>query len=195
MVSEKEVKTDFDGNFSILAKTDDLLVFMRPDIDYMRKIVHESDFDKGNILVYLTVKINQLEEVVINNYSNINAVSMGILQKPAKVLTVAERRLYTAQSEDALGSVINYFSGRTKMLKNNLVFERDYERANKLGEMFEEAYFVKTLKINLDQIRAFQFYASEVDEVKLAMVQKNKFLVAYALANTAKKFNELQFEK
>ena len=137
LMNEKEVITDQEGNFNILAKTDDLLVFSAEFLDYMRKIVDESDYIKGAIEVQMTSKALQLDEVEIKDYSKINAISLGILAKPAKEYTPAERRLQTAtglypsvnlgaMAGGSLGldPLMNWISGRTKMLKNALKAEQ-----------------------------------------------------------------------
>ena len=78
----------------------------------------------------MTSKITQLDEVKVQK-SNIDAVSLGILTKPGKVYTPAERRLKTATGLYAsanagtmmggsvgLDPLINWISGRTALLKS-----------------------------------------------------------------------------
>ena len=112
LVTEKEAISNFDGKFIIFAKVDDLLVIQSNNFEYERKIIDDNDIKDGKIAINLTKKIEQLEEVKIIKYFNINAVSLGILSKPAKVYTTAARRMYTAQTGGLIGGVINYFSGR-----------------------------------------------------------------------------------
>lgn len=80
------------------------------------------------VLIKMTPKPGQLDEVVITKYRNINALDLGVLSKPAKEYTPAERRLKAASSYDltvgtynsvSLDAIINSISGRTAMLKKN----------------------------------------------------------------------------
>lgn len=192
LVTEKETVSDFEGRFSIAVKPDDLLVIQSNSFEYVRKIIDDADYKKGMISISLTRKVEQLEEVKIITYPNINAVSLGILSKPAKVYTVAERRLFTAQSESSVGQLINYFSGRTKMLKRYAAFEKIEIRSEKLSNMFDDTYYITTLNIPEDKIRAFQNFAAEDESIIEPLKKKNKFLVAFALVPLAKQFLALQ---
>ena len=192
LVTEKEAISDFEGKFFINAKVDDLLVIQSNSFEYERKSIDANDVKSGEIKIALTKKVEQLEEVKIINYSNINAVSLGILSKPAKTYTTAERRLYTAQSGGLVGSIINHFTGRTKMLKRYVAFEKIELRANKLSDMFMDEYFLKTLKIPENKIKAFQIFAAEDASVIEPLKQKNKFLVSYALTSLAQQYLDLQ---
>ncbi len=195
--TEKEAVSDFEGKFSIMAKPDDLLVFSSNNFDYMRKVIDDGDYRNGAITVTVTPKINQLEEVKINNNPNINAVSLGILSKPAKTYTPAERKLYTATTGNGLVSfdaILNGISGRTKMLKKYVAFEKKQLQVEKIANMFSDEYYVKQLKIDESLIRGFLYYAVEDEKVVEALSQKNKFLVSFALVKVAENFNKLQNE-
>jgi len=192
LVTEKETISDFSGRFSIAVKPNDLLVIQSNNFEHTRKSIDDDDLKKGSITINLIKKIEQLEEVKIITYAGINAVSLGILSKPAIVYTTAERRLFTAQSEGAVGQLINYFSGRTKMLKKYVAFEQIQIRSYKLSDMFMDDYFIKFLKIPEDKIKAFQIYAAEDESIIEPLRQKNKFLVSYALVPLAKQYIDLQ---
>lgn len=192
LVTEKETVSDFEGHFSIAAKPNDLLIIQSNNFEYFRKIIDDEDYKKASISITLNKKIEQLEEVKIITYSNINAVSLGILSKPAKVYSTAERRMYTAKTGGAVGSVINYFSGRTKMLKKYVAFEKIELRTAKLSNMFSDEYFIKSLKIPESKIKAFVIFAAEEESIIEPLRQKNKFLVSYALTPLAQKYLDLQ---
>lgn len=193
--SEKETKSDFAGNFEIEAKVDDLLVFQSNNLEYLRKTIDEKDFSKGSFKISMLVKINQLEEIKIFNYPNINALSLGILSKPAKEYTLAERRLYQATSGGGIFVLINALNGKTKMLKRYLAFEKIETRTKKLTDMFEPDFYLKTLDIPEQLISRFIIYAAEEELVMKAMTTKNKFLVSFELVKIAENFKKLQNEK
>ncbi|RZL32777.1 MAG: hypothetical protein EOP00_33565, partial [Pedobacter sp.] len=94
--TEQEVKSDSNGTFTIMVAENDILAFSSENLDFTRKIIEKSDFDQQKIVVNMTSKMIILDEVEIINYQSINAVSLGILSKPAKSYTPQERRLQTA---------------------------------------------------------------------------------------------------
>ena len=205
LVTEKEAVSDFAGKFSIAAKPDDLLVIQSDNFEYARQIVDDNDYKKGIVYINLIKKIEQLEEVKIINYSNINAVNLGILQTAAKTYTPAERKLRTATALYAQANVgnmlggsvgldplINAITGRTKMLKRNLSLDQTRRRALKLSEMFMDSYFINTLHIAEVSVKSFQFYAADEPKVINGLAIKNKFLVSFALINASEEFNKLQ---
>lgn len=183
LVNEKSAKSDANGEFQILAKADDMLVLSSERFEYKRRIITEDDLKSKRIMIKMTPKPGQLEEVVITKYRNINAVDLGILSKPAKEYTPAERRLKTASSYDltvgtynsvSLDAIINSISGRTAMLKKELEVERREIAREKLLMNFDEDYFAEKLKIPTDYIKGFQYYAVEDAAFRQVLNSKNK---------------------
>ena len=72
--NKKTTVSDALGYFSIEAKANDTLVFSAVNLVGIQKILKQSDFTNKLFFVRLSVKINQLEDVNINN--EINAVSL-----------------------------------------------------------------------------------------------------------------------
>lgn len=124
LVNEKTAISDGNGEFFILAKAEDLLVFSSVNLEYYRRIIDDEDLKPEILTIKMTAKITELEEVIVNKHPEINAVSLGISPKGIKQYTPAERKLATASSAklnpQGLDPLINAISGRTKMLKKNL---------------------------------------------------------------------------
>ena len=91
LVNEKTAISDGDGEFSILAKADDLLVFSSVNLEYYRRIIEAEDLKPQVLTIKMTAKITELEEVIVNKHPEINAVSLGISPKGIKHYTPAER--------------------------------------------------------------------------------------------------------
>ena len=200
LVNEKSAKSNANGEFQILAKAEDLLVFSSQRFEYKRKIIEESDLKSTSIAIQMTPKPGQLDEVLITKYRNINATGLGILSKPAKEYTPAERRLKTASSYDlsvgtynsvSLDAIINSISGRTAMLKKELQVERREFAREKLLLIYEEEYFTDKLKIPTDFVNGFQYFAVENDKLRSALNAKNKVLSDFLLAEIAPQYLEL----
>lgn len=208
LVSEKEVLTDSKGEFSIWVKPEDLLVFSAAHLDHMRKFIEEEDYNAALITIEMTSKITQLDEVEVRNFSNINAVSLGILSKPAKVYTPAERRLQTATGlyptanvgtmmggSIGLDPLLNLISGRTAMLKKEAEVEKKEFLLHKLNSLYEEDYYTEKLKIKKESIKGFQYYAIYDERFINALNSKNKLLATFLIGGLALEFNKISNEK
>ena len=208
LVNEKEALTNDKGEFTIAAKPDDVLIFSAVHLDYMRKIIDDHDFESGFFTVEMTAKINELDEVRVSNI-RMDAVSMGILARPAKNYTPAERHLRTATAlypTVSMGSMmgaaisvdplINWISGRTKLLKSELQVERKEILLQKLAGLYPEDYYLEKLKIPKDYIKAFQYYAVADPKLAQALLSKNKFTTTFLIGGLAADYkNLLQNEK
>jgi hypothetical protein len=190
LVNEKEAVTNANGEFTIAAKPNDVLVFSAVHLDFMRKIIEDSDYASGYFTVEMTSKINQLDEVEINN-TRIDAVALGILSKPAKHYTPAERKLFTAQS-GKLDELLNLLSGRTKMLKNDVQTEKKELLLHKLDGMYEDDFYIEKLCIEKEDINGFLFYVVEDKKFAEALNAKNKPLTTFLIVSLAEKYNKLR---
>jgi len=189
LVNEKEAISNEKGEFIILAKPDDVLVFASDHLDYQRKIIEITDYKAAFINIAMTSKINQLDEVEIN-YPVINALDLGILSKPAKKYTPAERRLYTSQST-VFDALLNNLSGRTKMLERGIAIEKKEFVLKKLEDLYDETFYTERLKINKEFIKGFRYYAVENQKLNEAINTNNNFLITFLLIGLAENYNEL----
>ena len=188
LVTEKTTVTNSNGAFSILVKPEDMLIFSSVNYDYKRLFLEQEDIDKGNLIVVLTRKINQLDEVVIKK-SEIDAADLGIVPAGQKTYTPAERKLYTARS-GVLDPLLNLISGRTAMLKKEVVVERNEMALAKLSNLFEDSYYINQLKIPVDYIKAFQYYIIEDKEFSAALKSKNRTMMKFIMSKLAVNFNQ-----
>lgn len=185
--TEQETRTDELGRFSIAASEDDLILFEKTGYVKARHLVEKANFSE-NFSLLMEEKPEELQEVIVYTQSY-DLVKMGILQKQPKRLTVAERRLYTAQST-TIDGFINAISGRTKMLKRALKHERYERNYEKLKRMFEETYFTETLKIPKDDVARFLYYAAENQKFTVVLSSGNQFQIMFALSELATEFKK-----
>lgn len=190
LTNDKETLTNSKGEFSILVRLDDLLVFSAGHLDYMRKIVEQEDYDSGILKVEMTSKVNKLDEVVVKNYSNVNAVALGILSKPAKSYTPAERRLYGATSSP-IDALINLLTGRTKMLEDGVEIEKKEFLLEQLDGLYTDEFYLQELGIEKEKIKGFHYYLVEDSRFGEALDAKNKTLATFLIIEIAQKYNLL----
>ena len=204
LTQKNGIFTDSRGYFQIKVKASDTLQFSAVNLKATRHIVEISDFSKDLFLVKMEPLLTELEEVTLVKYKNINAVALGIVPANQKTYTPAERKLAAAgqfrwysplliplggMSVDGL---INAVSGRTSMLKKELLIERKEKLQAETSDYFERKYFVETLKIPEDYVDGFLFYIVENERYIRAMKEKNKTMATFVLSDLAVDFLKLK---
>jgi hypothetical protein len=191
LVNEKSTVSDNNGDFYILAKAEDLLVFSSVNLEYHRKEIEEKDLKAAVVNIKMTPKVTELSEVIVNKHPEINAVTLGISPKGIKHLTQAERRLYTANSTPG-DALLNLLSGRTAMLKKEIVVEKKERLMALFDALYEDNLFFTTkLKIPEDYIKGFQHYCVENEKFTAVLNSKNKTKIEFSLAELAIKYNDI----
>lgn len=195
LVNEKNAVSDRNGDFYILAKAEDLLVFSSVNLEYYRRIIEEDDLKPDVLTIKMTAKITELKEVIVNKHPEINAVSLGISPKGIKKYTPAERKLATASSMrlNPMGfdPLINLLSGRTAMLKKELEVEKKERLLVYIGALFDDDYYIKTLKIPANYIKGFQYYCVEKEDFATSLRSKNKTKIKFSIIELAKIYNKI----
>ena len=195
LVNEKSTVSDNNGDFYILAKAEDLLVCSSVNLDYYRKIIEVEDLKPDVLIIKMTAKIIELEEVIINKHPEITAVSLGISPKGIKKFTPAERRLATAASMKmnpmGLDPLINLLSGRTKMLEKELEVEKKERLLAYISALFDDEYYTKTLKIPVNYIKGFQYYCIEKKDFATFLRSKNKAMIKLLIVPLAKEYTAI----
>jgi hypothetical protein len=203
LVNEKSTISNSNGEFFILAKAEDLLVFSSVNLEYHRRQIEEEDLKPDLLIIKMVAKITELKEVIINKHPEINAVALGISPKGIKKYTPAERRLKTAgdfkpiQLLGLLGGslpvdpILNAISGRTTMLKKELEVEKKERLLVLMRSLFDDTYFTKTLKISSDYVKGFQYYCIEDKKLAEALKSKNKTKIEFLIVAMAAKFNKI----
>lgn len=203
LVNEKSTVSDSNGEFYILAKADDLLVFTSVDLEFFRKIIDEDDLKQDVVIIKMTSKTTELKEVIVNNNTEINAVSLGISPKGIKHRTPMERKLYTAGDFKpihllgilggslAVDPILNAINGRTAMIKKEIEIEKKERLLAIIDALYKEDYFSTVLKIPTDYIKGFQYYCVEDKKFAAILISKNKVKIEFLLVPLAKKYNEI----
>ena len=203
--TEKSTLSERGGYFSILANVGDTLVFSAVQFKAIKIVLTENDSEKELFFVKMEPLIRVLDEVRIDEYKNINAVSLGIISPFTKHYTPAERKLYTATGggKNQIGldtkisgdAILNAISGRTKMLKKEVEVEKKETLMEKISDYYDENYFIKTLKIPQDYVKGFLFYIVEDVKFVEALTAKNKTMATFVMNELAVNYLILIKEK
>ena len=203
LVNEKSTVSDSKGDFFILAKAEDLLIFSSVNLEYYRRIIEDEDLKIGVLIIKMSAKVTELKEVIVNKHPEINAVSLGISPKGIIHRTQMERRLYTAGDFKPIhllgllgGSlqvdpILNAINGRTAMIKKMIELEKKERLLSLFGALFDDIYFEKTLKIPADYIKGFQYYCIEDKKFAEVLISKNRTKIEFLIVPLAVKYNEI----
>lgn len=201
--SEKTTNSNSEGVFSMLVKLGDILVLSAMNLETIRKTLLEKELQSEEIVIKMVLKNNTLKEVIVNENSAINPVSLGILPKEAKKYSPAERKLKTAgdfKPIDLLGilggalavdPILNAINGRTKRLKKEVVIEKNEKLLLKLEDYYKEEYYTEVLKIPKEYIKGFQYYLIEDLDFVTALKAKNKTMTLFLVQKLASDYNEI----
>ncbi len=203
LVNEKATISDGNGEFFILVKAEDLLVFSSVNLEYYRRIIEDEDLKAEVLTIKMTAKITELKEVIVNKHPEINAVSLGISPKGIIHRTQMERKLYTAGDFKPIhllgllgGSlqvdpILNAINGRTAMLKKSIEFEKKERLLTQIGALFDDEYYTKKLKIPANYIKGFQYYCIEKEDFVTSLRSKNKTEIQFLMVPLAEKYNKI----
>lgn len=201
--TEEEARSNSEGLFVISVQPDDILVFSSENLDYMRKLIEVSDFQKSEITIEMTSKLIVLNEVEIIDNKSYNAVDLGILQKSAKNYTPMERKLQTAGDFKPihllsllggslqLDPIFNAINGKTKRLKKEIILERNARRLEEFNEFLTENDLIEEVKVNPDDVSEFVYFVLEEEEFKNLLATKNKSKMIFYLIE---KYNEFKIK-
>jgi hypothetical protein len=202
--TEKTVITEKEGYFSIAAAPGDTILFSASQFKKVRVVLKPQNFESEELVVKMQPILNQLKEVIVKRYDNINAAALGIIPYGQKKYTAAERKLYTATDLDAKGNadgmaggsvsgdgLLNYFSGRTAMLKKEAEVEKKESYLRLLDNLFDANHFVNKLKIPSQYVKGFEYFAVENIKFTRVLDSKNKITIEFLLGELAVQYNEM----
>lgn len=189
--------SDKEGYFTIKAKVSDTILFSAVFLERKKYIIKKEDVSQKLFLVTINPNTEYLKEVTVTKYPNINAVSLGILQKAPKSYTPAERKLRAAGTFKwysplliplggmSVDGLINAISGRTNMLKKELLIERKELLQEKTLDYFNKGYMINTLLIPEEYVGGFLFYIDDNVSFATAMRNENKTQATFILHQLA----------
>ena len=176
-----------DGKFNIQGEIGDLIVFSAVHLDFWRQSIKKNEYESGLMTVNMTEKTTELEEIEIVEYPNINAKDLGIINYTPKKYTPAERRYFTATST-VIDHLLNWFSGRKKILKQGIEIEKKQFLLEELTYYTDKNYLINEMKIPEDYAEGFLYYAVEFPEIIEAVKTKNKEQIRFKMTELSQSF-------
>lgn len=185
-----QTRTNSKGEFYIYARVGDVLILSETNLEHKRKTISRDEFNAGTIEIVMKPVVTELQEVVVEKGDEFSVVT------GAKKYTPAERKLRTASKPveliQGLGisndAILNFLSGRTKMLKKGVQVEREIARLGKLDNYFDEAYYTESLGIPKDYISGFKYYIVGDENFTKALDQNNETELEVSIIKLAEKY-------
>lgn len=192
--TEDAVSTQSGGYFSIPVQAGDSLMLSSIQFKGIKIIIKEEDLSKELLFIRMQPLMYQIQEVKVFQYKNINAVALGIIPKGIKSYTPTERKLNAASNPYYTGlsvsvdPLLNFFSGRTAMLKKELIVEGKEFQLRKIENMFEQEYFINKLKIPAEYVKGFHYFLVENNRFVAVLKANNKGLATFMMGELAVKY-------
>lgn len=185
--------TDAKGAFRIVVALNDTLSISAVHIQETTLVIGEEQMKNKKIIINLSEKMNQLSTVtlrrpltgyigsdanIIPTKQPITATFIGLPNADLPQLSKEKRQLYAANSGpvDALVSMI---SGRTKMLKKRIEFQKTAALTLALLDKFPETYFTDALKIDKLKVYSFIFFCEDDPDYQTVMKQSSMEIIEF----------------
>ena len=193
--TEHAVTTSQGGYFTIEAQPCDTLVISAVQFAPKSVAMTEEHFEVSLLIVPLEIQSRELRELIIGDYSHINAESLGLVPAGQTQYTPAEKKLATASkfrmNPMGLDPIINMFSGRTAMLKKAAETEKQEDLMEKIHYIYTAQDIMDQFKIPADYVRGFVFYIVENKYFANAINTKNDNMAKFLMAGLATKYLDL----
>lgn len=189
------------GMFQLNIKAGDTLVMSHVGMEDLISFIKTEDLQKSPLIFEMKEISQELKEVVVDENSEINAVSLGIIPKKIEKLSMNERRLRTAGDFKPIhllgllgGSleidpILNAINGRTKRLKKYIKIEKVQQNIAFL-EIHYKSYMEETMELSGGEPALLIDFMLEREELPRLLEEKNDAEIKLFLHDSWFRLNE-----
>ena len=182
--SGKYSVSDEKGEFELNIQSGDTLVLSHVGMEDLIRFIKQDDLQEFPVVFEMVESSMELKEVVVNETSEINVVSLGIIPKKIEKLSMNERRLRTAGDFKPIhllgllgGSleidpILNAINGRTKKLKRNIKIEKA-QRNIAFFEIHYKSYMEETMELSQQESALLIDFMLERKELPRLLEENN----------------------
>lgn len=199
--AQKFTITNDDGEFQIPARLYDTIMVSGVQYKLHEFVVTDIIIQTKRVMVNLDDKVNELDQVVVGKIltgdlmsdiensdvkRDINFYDVGIPGYTGRRMTITEQRIFEAKSGGGfipLNPIINWVSGRTKRLKNQLEREKLERAVQAVKSKYTNSLFESD---SLEDTQHREFFYFSADDPK--------FMELYRLGNELKMLRFLQIK-
>ncbi|TDD76375.1 hypothetical protein [Flavobacterium caseinilyticum] len=181
-ISKKITITNAAGEFSILVKAGDELIFISKNHDIKKIILDQKTIDKNNLIISLILKPEELKEVVVTKMPSIKlstdkAYEQGKLDQYAveKAARSLKTGVYNGSIENGMdlmrigGMILKLFIKEKEVVKETPQIE--FKQLAKSS--CDEKFYTETLKLKPDQIELFLQFCDADPKSKTLLENSN----------------------
>ena len=183
-ISKKVANTNAAGEFSIIVKSGDQLIFISKNHDIKKIVLDQKTIDKNNLIISLNLKPEELKEVIIQNMPSIKLSKeakweQGKLDKMTLEKAASKPKVlgvYTGSIENGMdlmrigGMILRLFikeKEKVPEIKPQIEFKQLAKRA------CDEKFYLQTLKLKADQIELFLEFCDADPKSKTLLENSN----------------------
>ena len=192
--SNKGSLSNQNGEFKISVKENDTLIFSNIQYAVKELIITNEIINKNLLPIFLKIKINELDEVIVEESKNI-AKALQLPNAGKKPLDKLERNLnhYSQASlpivilatllgqRGGIDDIYNIISGNRKkdrklkeLLEEDIKSEVNREYIQKIRNHFQDEFFIEEILIPKEKIDTFLYFCLPSDVISL--FQKGRYL-------------------
>lgn len=173
LTQERGTTNSLDGNFNILVKENDTLLFSSVQFEVLRIKINSEIYKAKFLRVKLKKAVNELDEVVISNISltgNLNTdlanlevfnqADVGFPLKDYKKPSELDK-LYGSLSSSPLSLLINTFNGKIERYKRARKIIKFDQLVNKGIKAVPTSFFTTDLGVPKEEILSFVTYCAQ----------------------------------
>lgn len=192
--SNKGSITNENGGFSIPVRLQDTIEFSAVQFKNRQIVITQKILDFKNYIINLDETLEELDEVVLDQRTQVTAMSLGFVHANVKTLELAERELISGKTmsfdgiKNSLDPVINFVSGRTKMLNERVTRNKRYATGQKMRHKYLDSITLTKLKIPKSRLQEFVLYCEQDEDFDAFMLQTNDVFIKAFFKMKAKSF-------
>ncbi len=199
LATQKTSTSNENGTFSILGKNEDILVFVSKRYDYKSFVLKEEDFKKKEIIIELTQKTEQLDEVEISKspiktsdfYSKEAADEINLRKANSpKPIGVYDGSLANSADLIQIGKKI------LKLFKKEKETATDKDSKIEFKELaatsFTQDYFNKTLQLKSEEVNLFLEYCDADPKSRIIIENSNPLSLMDFLFDKNEEYKKLK---
>lgn len=191
--TNKGTVTNAAGEFQITASLNDSISISAVHIQDNKIVIGEEQVKTKKIIINLSEKMNALSTVtirrsltgylssdanIIPTTDPITAKSLDLPNADLPKLSKERRQLYAANT-GPVDMLVNALSGRTKMLKKRIEYQKTRALTLALLEKFPETYFTDALKIEKLKVYSFIFFCEDDPDYQTVMKQNETEIIKF----------------
>ncbi|MBO9583329.1 MAG: hypothetical protein J7574_04145 [Flavobacterium sp.] len=198
-------RTNTLGEFSILVRSNDSVLFFSKDYFFKRLKISQENIDQNNIVVNMILKPEELEEVLITNikFPKVNT-PQEVSDSIALLKASQSLEKYTGVNDGSIANGMNFMAMGKGLVdlfkKEDATNKKSKKKTSELDfKTFAEAtcpldFFTKDLKLNHDEKTLFLEFCTADPHSEVILKQKNLLYTMDFLYAKNEEFKKLKTE-